>query len=81
MMTTSIDPFLVLKPTTILTDRSERGGLDMSLEETSVCIVDETGRIVKEVRVATELHALVATLRKIGLTLERIGLEACSLTA
>ncbi len=56
-------------------------GLDVSLEETSVCVVDETGRIVKEVRVASELHALVAALRKIGLTLERIGLEACSLTA
>ena len=25
------------------------GGLDVSLEETAICVVDETGRIVKEV--------------------------------
>ena len=29
-------------------------GLDVSVKETSVCIVDETGKIVREVRVASE---------------------------
>ena len=56
-------------------------GLDVSLEETAICVVDETGRIVKEARAASEPEALVAALREIGLPLERIGLEACSLTA
>jgi hypothetical protein len=28
-------------------------GLDVSVKETSVCIVDETGRIVREVKVAS----------------------------
>jgi len=28
------------------------GGLDVSVEETSIWIVDDTGRIVKEVKVA-----------------------------
>jgi hypothetical protein len=28
-------------------------GLDVSLEETAVCVVDETGRIVREARVAS----------------------------
>lgn len=56
-------------------------GLDVSLEETAICVVDETGRIVKEARAASDPQELSAVLRKIDLPLERIGLEACSLTA
>jgi transposase len=56
-------------------------GLDVSLEETAICIVDETGRIVKEIRAESEPQALIAALSEINLPLERIGLEACSLTA
>ena len=33
-------------------------GLDVSVEETSVCILDDAGKIVKEVKVASEPHAL-----------------------
>jgi transposase len=56
-------------------------GLDVSLKDTAICIVDETGRIVKEARAASEPQALVAVLKEMDLSLERIGLEACSLTA
>ena len=56
-------------------------GLDVSLEETSICIVDETGLIVKELRAASDPKALIAALQCTSLALERIGLEACSLTA
>ncbi|WP_027038963.1 IS110 family transposase [Mesorhizobium ciceri] len=56
-------------------------GLDVSLEETAICVVDESGRIVKEGRAASEPRALYEALRKIDLPLERIGLEAGSLTA
>jgi transposase len=56
-------------------------GLDVSLEETTICVVDETGRIVREARAASEPQALVAALREVDLPLQRIGLEACSLTA
>ena len=33
-------------------------GLDVSLEETAICVVDGTGRIVKEARAASEPEAL-----------------------
>jgi hypothetical protein len=35
-------------------------GLDVSVKETSVCIVDDTGKIVREVKVASEPEALLA---------------------
>ena len=56
-------------------------GLDVSLEETAICVVDGAGRMVKEMRAATEPEALIAALKALGLPLERIGLEACSLAA
>ena len=56
-------------------------GLDVSLEETAICVVDGTGRIVKEARAASEPAALIVALNELDLPLERIGLEACSLTA
>ena len=56
-------------------------GLDVSLEETAVCIVDDAGRIVREARAASEPEALVAFFRASGIVMQRVGLEACSLTA
>ena len=56
-------------------------GLDVSLEETAICVVDETGRITKELRAESEPAALIAALMALDLPLERIGLEACSLSA
>ena len=35
-------------------------GLDVSLAETSVCVVDEDGRIAREAKVASEPEALAA---------------------
>src|SRR6266436_5620917 len=37
-------------------------GLDVSVKETSICIVDDTGRIVREVKVASEPEALLQVL-------------------
>ncbi|WP_336492909.1 IS110 family transposase, partial [Methylobacterium nigriterrae] len=56
-------------------------GLDVSLEETAICVVDETGRITKEARAQSEPIALITALTGLGLPLERVGLEACSLAA
>ena len=51
-------------------------GLDVSVNETSVCIVDETGRIVREVKVASEPDALLQALKNNTYRFRRIGLEA-----
>ena len=51
-------------------------GLDVSVKETSICIVDETGRIVLEVKVASEPEALLQVLGSPIYRFGRIGLEA-----
>ena len=50
-------------------------GLDVSVKQTSICIVDDTGRIVREVKVASEPQALLKVLGK-AYRFKRIGLEA-----
>ena len=51
-------------------------GLDVSVNETSVCIMDGTGRVVREVKVASEPDALLAVLNSGAYHFKRIGLEA-----
>ena len=51
-------------------------GLDVSVKDTSVCIVDGTGKVVREVKVASEPDALLQVLRNRAYRLKRIGLEA-----
>jgi transposase len=51
-------------------------GIDVSLEQSSVCVVDATGRIVREAKVASEPEALVHFFEQLGLPVARIGLEA-----
>jgi hypothetical protein len=51
-------------------------GLDVSVKETSICVVDDTGRIVREVKVASEPVALLSVLTNPGYHFKRIGLEA-----
>ena len=51
-------------------------GLDVSVNETSVCIVDDTGRIVREVKVGSEPETLLAVLKTGAYRFKRIGLEA-----
>jgi transposase len=51
-------------------------GVDVSLEYSSVCVVDATGKIVREAKVLSEPAALIAWFGSLGLSLVRIGLEA-----
>jgi integrase len=51
-------------------------GLDVSVKETGVCIVDETGKIVREMKLESEPDALVAVLKNPSYHFKRIGLEA-----
>jgi transposase len=51
-------------------------GIDVSLELSSVCVVDAQGKIVKEAKVASEPEALVSFFKGLGFPMERIGLEA-----
>lgn len=51
-------------------------GLDVSLEDTSVCVVDASGRIIREAKVASEPELLIAWFVGLGVDLDRIGLEA-----
>ena len=51
-------------------------GLDLSVKETSVCIIDKAGKVIREVKVATKPVPILAVLTEEALAIERIGLEA-----
>jgi transposase len=51
-------------------------GIDVSLETSSICIVDATGLTIRELIVESDPEALAAALLATGLTFARVGLEA-----
>jgi transposase len=51
-------------------------GIDVSLEASSVCVIDGSGKIVREAKVASEPEPLIGWFGSLGLSLTRIGLEA-----
>ena len=53
-------------------------GLDVSLETTSVCVVDREGKVIREGKLASDPDAIEMFLAEWGIHLKRIGLEAFS---
>jgi transposase len=51
-------------------------GIDVSLELSSVCVVDSSGKIVRETKVASEPEALLQHFADLRLPVIRVGLEA-----
>src|ERR1700730_10635319 len=51
-------------------------GLDVSLEETAICVVDNAGEILREGKAETEPEAISSWLKAVDVAIERLGLEA-----
>jgi transposase len=51
-------------------------GIDVSLESASICVVDASGRIMREGKVASEPEVLIGWFGGLGNAVARIGLEA-----
>ena len=51
-------------------------GIDVSLEYSSVCVIDADGRIVREAKVLSEPNALIAWFGEHGVAMERVSVQA-----
>jgi transposase len=52
-------------------------GIDVSLEDSCICVIDANGKIVGERKVSSEPTALIAWLSEAGVSLTRIDLICC----
>ena len=57
-------------------DMKHDAGLDVSVEETAVCIVDEAGSICRDLKVASHPDDLARLLADPRWRFARVGLEA-----
>jgi hypothetical protein len=58
------------------TEMTHYAGIDISLETSNICIVDEQGGICREFKVESEPEVMAAALMSTGFIFSRIGLEA-----
>ena len=56
-------------------------GMDISMQETSVCIVDTQGQIIKEAKVPTEPTDMIAFFKALPYPIHKIGMEACTFSS
>jgi transposase len=59
-----------------MTTHATNAGIDVSLGTSSICIVDCSGALVRELKVQSEPEVLTAALTGPGLKFARVGLEA-----
>src|SRR6202166_4996082 len=55
-------------------------GLDVSVKETSVCVIDDAGKVILEHKILTEPADIIALLTSLGVSFGRIGIEAGALS-
>jgi transposase len=55
-------------------------GIDVSLDSSSICVIDERGVIIKEGKTASEPAAIARFIRHKGRKIEHVGLETGSLS-
>lgn len=55
-------------------------GLDISMKETAICIVDEKGKIVKEGKALTDPSMIASYLAQTGLSIKKVALESGNLS-
>ena len=51
-------------------------GVDVSVQETAVCVVDEVGKVICEQKVPSEPDEIITLLTSIGVDYGRVGIEA-----
>ena len=56
-------------------------GLDISLQETAVCILDQDGNIQKEASIPTDPQSLIEFFQSLPFPIEKVGMEACTFAA
>src|SRR5260370_16047776 len=70
------DEWIEVGATSSMEEGAMRWCIDVSVKETSVCVVDDAGKVISEQKVPTEPADIIALLSSLGVAYGRIGIEA-----